>query len=347
MPGPRHGRWQAAAMTAATLAAMVAIGAASRFVPWPVPSQQRAAGLTRAAASPAAPATARASVAAGSAARAAAASKLAGARLRQFRLGAPSLRVPSSPVDVYLPAGYGAPANAGRAYPVVYLLHGYPADQSNWFTSAGLVAAVAGVKDPVIVVAPNVNADPIEGHDTECLDAVGGPHLETWLAVTLVAYIDRHFRTVASRAGRAIGGMSSGAFCALNVGLHHGDEFSVLLAQQPYGDPGQGPAARLLGGDPGLLRANSPIAYLPTVAIHRPLAVYLDAPASDRTARDNLSLLTAELGARQVEVQASVLTGAGHGWAAARAGLPGVLAFAAAHLHPATGAGPRLSRAPS
>src|SRR6266498_3736032 len=112
MLGPRHGRWQAAVLAGCTLAAMVAIGAASRLVPWPERGRPRSGG-----------------VAAGTAARADQARLLAGARLRELWLAGPDQQVPRSPVDVYLPAGYGDPANAHRAYPVVYLLHGYPADQ--------------------------------------------------------------------------------------------------------------------------------------------------------------------------------------------------------------------------
>jgi S-formylglutathione hydrolase FrmB len=256
-----------------------------------------------------------------------------GPRLRVAWLGAPALGVPRSPLLVYLPAGYGDPANAHRAYPVVYLLHGYPADQNGWFTPDGVPAALGapGV-GPMIVVAPNVNADPGHAHDTECLDAVRGPKLETYVARTVVAYVDRTYRTVASRSGRALGGMSSGGFCALNVGLRHQDEFSVLLAQQPYGDPGRGPGRRLLGGAPALVLANSPAGYLPTVALRRPLAVFMDAPDGDAEVRANQVLLARLFRARGVPVTTRIVEGSGHGWAAARAGLPAALAFAAAHL---------------
>src|SRR6266498_3528677 len=130
MLGPRHGRWQAAVLAGCTLAAMVAIGAASRLVPWPERGRPAAGHQVRAATSmPAAGRPRSGGVAAGTAARADQARLLAGARLRELWLAGPDQQVPRSPVDVYLPAGYGDPANAHRAYPVVYLLHGYPADQ--------------------------------------------------------------------------------------------------------------------------------------------------------------------------------------------------------------------------
>jgi enterochelin esterase-like enzyme len=130
-----------------------------------------------------------------------------------------------------------------------------------------------------ILVAPDVNGAWF--HDSETLNAVHGPHVETWLSHDVVNWVDHHLRTRADRADRMLAGMSSGGFAALNVGLHHLGRFGVIAAFEPYGDPGN-VAARLLGGNPALLRANSPNWYVPTMAMRWRSAFYLDAGATGK-----------------------------------------------------------------
>ena len=50
--------------------------------------------------------------------------------------------------------------------------------------------------------------------DSECLNPVRGPQFETYLTRDVVGWIDGHHRTVPQAEGRAIGGMSSGGYCA-------------------------------------------------------------------------------------------------------------------------------------
>jgi hypothetical protein len=51
---------------------------------------------------------------------------------------------------------------------------------------------------------------------------------------------------------------------------------------------------RLLGGSRARYRANSPIAYLPTMSFRHRLAVFLDAPASDRGSLSDTLRVAAE-----------------------------------------------------
>jgi hypothetical protein len=55
-----------------------------------------------------------------------------GSQVVRVVIGAPTLDVPPSPALIYLPPAYDSPANAGRRYPVVYLLHGYPGSPLDW-----------------------------------------------------------------------------------------------------------------------------------------------------------------------------------------------------------------------
>lgn len=152
----------------------------------------------------------------------------------------------------------------------------------------------------------------------------------------MVAAVDSHFRTVAARTGRAIGGMSSGGYCALNLGLRHQDTFAVILASQPYGDPGQDVVGPELGGSRRLFHANSPSYYVPTLRFAHPMAVFLDAGGDDpETARTAVGLARA-LADRGQYVALRLAPGLHHTWREARVELPYSLVFAADHLHPAT-----------
>ncbi|HST67270.1 MAG TPA: alpha/beta hydrolase-fold protein, partial [Mycobacteriales bacterium] len=259
-----------------------------------------------------------------------------GSQIVQLRIGDRALGVPPSPTYVYLPPGYTDPAAAAVRYPVVYLIHGYPGQATDWLV-AGQAQQVtdlvhrAGLSGPMIVVFPTANGGWLT--DSECLDAVGrGPKQETYLTKVVVATVDATFRTVPTRAGRAVGGMSAGGFCALNLGLRHPDTYSVILSSMPYGDPGRGPLVRLLGGNLALFRANSPSWYVPRMRFTRPVAVFLDAGTDDPGAVATARTLARDLAVRGQYVALRLAPGLGHTWREARAELPYSLIFASQHL---------------
>jgi enterochelin esterase-like enzyme len=250
-----------------------------------------------------------------------------------LKIGAPRLDVPPSTAYVYLPPGYGDRANSRRRYPVVYLLHGYPGGPIDWFRAGGVQGIMdamlaAGLVRPMIVVAPDASGGWF--HDSEMLDQVGGPQVEDYLVGPVVRAIDRRFRTVANRAGRAIGGMSSGGYGALNLGLRHQGVFSVILSMMPYGDPG--PVTwSLLGGSRALWLANSPDHYIPTMTFHPAMAVDLLAGNRDPVRREAAHLARL-LRARGQHAVFTEVPGATHTWRGAETEAPYALAFASAHL---------------
>jgi enterochelin esterase-like enzyme len=256
-----------------------------------------------------------------------------GSQVLRVVIGAPALDVPPSPAYAYLPPGYDDPANASRRYPVVYLLHGYPGGPLDWFRAAPtqrLMDAMLAdhLIQPMIVVAPDASGGWL--HDSEMLNQVGGPQVETYLTRAVVGYVDAHFRTVADRAGRAIGGMSSGGYGALNLGLRHQDVYSVILSEMPYGDPGQA-ALGLLGGDRALWAANAPDRYIPTMTFRHRMAVDLLSGPYD-SQRGEAARLARLLRARGQPAVYTLVPGAGHTWRGASRELPYALAFASQHL---------------
>jgi enterochelin esterase-like enzyme len=259
-----------------------------------------------------------------------------GSQIVQLGIGAPALGVPRSPTFVYLPAGYTDPRNAGVRYPVVYLIHGYPGQATDWLVAGRAQQAADlvhrdGLTGPMILVFPTANGGWL--HDSECLDAVGGGQkLETYLTRVVVETIDRTFRTVPDRRGRAIGGMSSGGYCALNLGLRHLRTYGTILSSMPYGDPGRGPLRHMLGGDLALFHANSPSWYLSRMPFPEPVAVFLDAGTDDRTTLETARAMARGLAARGEYVALRLAPGLGHTWREASAELPYSLVFASQHL---------------
>jgi S-formylglutathione hydrolase FrmB len=250
----------------------------------------------------------------------------------------PALGVPDGTTYVYLPAGYAQQAAAGARYPVVYLVHGYPGGSSNWMINGAAPQTLdalqaGGYAEPMILVSVDA-VGPSHGTDWECLNTAGGPQLETYLTDRVTRFIDARFAAVTGRGGRAIGGMSSGALCALNLGLRHQDLYSVIAAIEPFGDPGK-PALRLLGGSKAAWVSNAPRLYLPRLSLHRPLTVYL-ADGSRSGSLANASRLAAEFARAGINPVLQVIDGGGHEWTTARRALPYALQTASTAMTPPT-----------
>jgi enterochelin esterase-like enzyme len=255
----------------------------------------------------------------------------------QEMIGAPELGIGPQRTFVYLPPGYDEPANADVRYPVVYLIHGYPGTASDWLRAGRARQAMdlllaRHYVQPAIMVFPNANGGWLR--DTECLNAVHGQQLETYLTRTVVRAIDSRFRTIPNRSGRAIGGMSSGAYCALNLGLRHLDTFSVILASEPYGEPGKRVLTTMLDGNRRLYLQNCPSWYVPTMRFSHPVSVFLDAGTDDPGTVGTATALAKEFAARGQYVAVRLGPGMGHTWMEARVELPYSLVFAGKHLAP-------------
>lgn len=129
---------------------------------------------------------------------------------------------------LYLPPGYDA--NPHRRYPVIYFLHGFT-DDSREALDSGYVARIdaairTGVMPAAIVVAvqsPNASS---------FLDSPGVP-AESAFIKDLIPTIDRTFRTIATRAGRAIDGHSMGGTGALRLGFKYPELFGTVSAISP------------------------------------------------------------------------------------------------------------------
>ncbi len=107
-----------------------------------------------------------------------------------------------------------------RRYPVLYLLHGSGQRHSTWGRRTLLERTTAA-----IVVMPDMDRARYVGADGR-VDAAA----EAFITRELIDYVDTSYRTVASKQGRAIAGLSIGGFGAMRLGLTHSDRFAAIGA---------------------------------------------------------------------------------------------------------------------
>ena len=129
---------------------------------------------------------------------------------------------------VVLPADY---ATSNRRYPVVYFLHGLPATSKTYRASGWLTQLVARAGSFILVEPQGARDD---DSDPEYLDWGDGRDWSTYLTRELPHYIDAHYRTIRSRSGRAIVGLSAGGYGAAMLGINNLDEFGAIESWSGY-----------------------------------------------------------------------------------------------------------------
>ncbi len=134
---------------------------------------------------------------------------------------------------VYLPPDYDS---TSTRYPVIYFLHGLPAP-SNAYQQLGYVAKALGtLRSEAILVVPQAARAGRAG-DPEYQDWGPGANWETALSVELPSLVDSRYRTIATRSGRALIGLSAGGYGATIMALHHLARFGVIESWSGYFHP--------------------------------------------------------------------------------------------------------------
>ncbi len=121
------------------------------------------------------------------------------------------------PYNVILPAGYRASTTS--RYPVLYLLHGWQGHYTDWLTRTNVADYAAQYR--MIIVMP-------EGNDSWYIDGAAGINdkYETYIIKELMPDVDKRYRTIQSRYGRAIAGLSMGGYGAIKYGLKYPATFA-------------------------------------------------------------------------------------------------------------------------
>jgi enterochelin esterase-like enzyme len=175
---------------------------------------------------------------------------------------------------IVLPPNYAKQAH--RHYPVVFLLHGGHGGPRDWQDKGALTSVLHDLYRekrlvPVIVITPDGNdqrgSSPF--YDPQYYDGPKGK-VATAIAVELVQVVKSRYRTLDKPQFWAMGGLSSGGWGALNIGLRHLNQFQALFSHSGYFTDSSGVE-------------NSPAVFIRSLspARLRGLRVYLDAGEND------------------------------------------------------------------
>ena len=109
-----------------------------------------------------------------------------------------------------------------KKFPVVYLLHGYSGNYATWVKS---FKEVSQQVDRYGFIAIGVDGNYSSWYFDSPIDPTF--KYETYIIDELVPFIDKKYKTIASREGRAISGLSMGGHGSLYLSLKHQDVFGA------------------------------------------------------------------------------------------------------------------------
>ena len=139
-------------------------------------------------------------------------------------------------MNVYTPYGY---ETSKKKYPVLYLLHGMGGDEDEWknFGRACTILdnlIAQGKAEPMIVVMPNGHAGMSAAPGESSLGYYKPFHFRDpdgkYVAnfMEIVNFIDKNFRTIPEKEGRAIAGLSMGGGHSVNISRTYPNVFDYV-----------------------------------------------------------------------------------------------------------------------
>lgn len=208
---------------------------------------------------------------------------------------------------VSLPPNYEQ--NSQECYPVIFLLHGGHGSPTDWFDLKGsalttLQQLYASSKlPPSIIITPDGNdkrgSSPY--FDPQYFDGANGK-ISTAIGDELVKVVQNRYRTLPTPDFWAMGGLSSGGWGAINVGLHNLNSFAILFSHSGYFVDASGPQ-------------NSPLTYIKNLPpkSYQHLRIYLDTGKNDTLELKEARQFSQILSNLQIPHQFSQFSG-GHTW---------------------------------
>jgi enterochelin esterase-like enzyme len=131
------------------------------------------------------------------------------------------------PIAVYLPDGY---EKGQQLYPVLYLLHGAGGNEHSWADrghikeKADALIATRAIPPAIIVMPACPACWWIDGAKDKA---------ETAFWMDLVPAIDARYRTIETRGGLLIAGLSAGGYGAIRFAMLHPDRVAAVAALSP------------------------------------------------------------------------------------------------------------------
>ncbi|MGN7133091.1 alpha/beta hydrolase [Rhodococcoides corynebacterioides] len=175
------------------------------------------------------------------------------------------------PAKIYLPPAYFAERRP--LLPVLMLLAGQPGSPQDWLRSGNLVRTMDAFASrhsglaPIIVVADGTGstlANPL------CVDSTRG-NVATYLAIDVPTWIESVLQVDNSPTSRAVGGLSYGGTCALQLATSYPSVFPTFLdisgqAEPTLGGDRQRTIDTVFDGDAAAFTAINPLDNLRTRA---------------------------------------------------------------------------------
>lgn len=136
---------------------------------------------------------------------------------------------PNRKVSVYLPPTY---STGNKRFPVIYYMHGFMgtdsiSSQMKMILDRGI--AQQKIRPFILVIASNYTL--YEGSFYSNSSLTG--NWTDFAAKELVEYVDKNFKTIATRDGRGIAGHSMGGYGAIKTAMLYPEVFSSVYALSP------------------------------------------------------------------------------------------------------------------
>jgi S-formylglutathione hydrolase FrmB len=144
-----------------------------------------------------------------------------GAKVETLDVDSPAM-AKSIKATVVLPEGYQP---AGKAFPVVYLLHGWSGNHESWVRDFPELPTLVDLYG-IIVVCPD------GGYSSWYIDSPLDKKFqyETFVSKEVLQRIDTSYHTITNRNGRAISGLSMGGHGALYLAFRHQDLYGAAAS---------------------------------------------------------------------------------------------------------------------
>ena len=239
--------------------------------------------------------------------------------------------------SIYLPDGY---EKSGKNYPVLYLLHGAKGVHTSWVEEKyGNMQAITdktiangGAKE-MIVVMPDASGkgEKNAGKDMGYFNVEGWRYMDFFFE-EFIPHIDKKFRTIATKEGRAIAGLSMGGGGSFVYAQRHPEMFNAA-----YSTSGLLDLQHRLTASPTFDAAfvwsvaqTSPVEHLRKASAEelenlRSVRWMLDCGDDDKIIFTNLDFFT-EMKQKKVPVEFRIRNGK-HNWIFWRESLPLILNF--------------------
>ncbi|QLE56836.1 esterase family protein [Nostoc sp. TCL26-01] len=163
-----------------------------------------------------------------------------------------------------------------KRYPVIFLLHGGHDDARAYVDKYAILNILdelyqSGKLPPSIIITPDGNdhrgSSPL--YDPEYFDGNNGK-VGTLIGSELVTLVKSRYRTLESPQFWALGGISSGGWGALNIGLRYLDNFNIFFSHSGY-----------FTDNSGVQNSPQQIVQQLSSADQKRIRVYLDAGLND------------------------------------------------------------------